>query len=101
MELSAEKSSALAVLDSCSSTQKEAHSAIGGAVRFLRLEAGLSQEELASEVGITPAEVSRIENGKRNPKWETTARLAVGLGVPPWWLVHIWETLDRKRLPRK
>jgi transcriptional regulator with XRE-family HTH domain len=98
MEVSAEKSSALAVLDSCSSTQ-EAFAEIGAAIRLLRLEAGLSQEELALKAKITSAEVSRLENGKRNPKWETMERLADALGVPTWWLVHVKETLKGLRRP--
>jgi transcriptional regulator with XRE-family HTH domain len=79
---------------------KPPHPEIGGTIRFLRLQAGLSQEALAQEAGITAAEVSRLENGQRNPKWETTDRLAHALGVPPWWMTHIKETLKEKRLRR-
>jgi transcriptional regulator with XRE-family HTH domain len=54
---------------------------IGKTVRYLRHRAKLTQEELAHLSGIHPTEISRIETGKRNPKWGTMNRLAKGLGV--------------------
>ncbi len=78
---------------------KPPHPVIGATIRFGRLEAGLTQEELALAVGITNSEISRLEQGKRNPKWETMKRLADGLGIPCWRMVQIAEMLDRERFP--
>jgi transcriptional regulator with XRE-family HTH domain len=57
----------------------------------------MTQEQLALEVGINKSEISRLEKGKRNPKWETMKRLAAGLGVPCWHMVAVAEGLDLER----
>lgn len=57
----------------------------------------MTQEELALEIGISASEISRLEKGRRNPKWETMKRLAKGLGVPCWRMVRIAEMLDQER----
>jgi transcriptional regulator with XRE-family HTH domain len=69
---------------------------IGATIRLLRLEAGLSQEQLALRVKINASEISNLERGLRNPKWETMKRLAKGLGVPCWQMVRIAEMLDHE-----
>lgn len=97
---SARTGSASAVLP-LSSPSTPPHPEIGGTIRFLRLQAGLSQEALAEKAEINVSEVSLLENGKRNPKWETMERLADALGVSTWWMAHIKETLREKRPPRK
>lgn len=58
------------------------HPAIGRTIRSLRLETGMTQEELALEMSIDAGEISRLETGKRNPTWESMKRLAKGLGIP-------------------
>lgn len=57
------------------------HPVIGKTIRYLRHRADLTQEELAHRCGIHPTEISRLETGWRNPKWETMKRLAKGLDV--------------------
>ncbi len=79
------------------STANPPHPTIGETIRFLRRRAELSQEELAEASGIHTTEISRLENGKRNPKWETMKRLAIGLEVPCWHLVALAEKLDLER----
>jgi transcriptional regulator with XRE-family HTH domain len=76
------------------STQEPRYPIIGRTIRSLREEAGLTQEALALEVKISKSEVSRLEKGKRNPKWETMKRLAKGLGVPCWHMVAKAEQLE-------
>ena len=76
------------------SPQEPRHPIIGRTIRSLRLDAGLTQEELALEVGISKSEISRLERGKRNPKWETMKPLAKGLGVPCWHMVAVAEKLE-------
>jgi transcriptional regulator with XRE-family HTH domain len=46
-----------------------------------RNKEGLTQKELSERTGITQADISRIENGTRNPSLEMVKRLAKGLGM--------------------
>ena len=46
-----------------------------------RKQQNLTQEELSRKTGITQADISRIENGTRNPSLEMVIRLARGLGM--------------------
>lgn len=55
------------------------HAALGEAVRRLRLEAGLSQEQLAERAGTDLTQVGGIERGVRNPSYTTLLRLADAL----------------------
>lgn len=47
----------------------------------LRRAQELTQKELAERSGVDQAEISRIENGKANPTYETLAALAAPLGA--------------------
>jgi DNA-binding XRE family transcriptional regulator len=47
----------------------------------LRLKAGLSQEDLAKNVGLRQPNISAIEAGKRMPEYETARKLANSLRV--------------------
>lgn len=58
-------------------------SSLGRTVRRLRKEAGLTQHELASRIGITKSFLSRIENDRRNPSLDTLRRVASALSVWP------------------
>jgi len=57
------------------------HAALGEAVRQLRLEAGMSQEQLAENAGTDLTQVGGVERGVRNPSYTTLLRLAAALGV--------------------
>ena len=46
-----------------------------------RLSQNITQKELAARTGITQADISRIENGTRNPSLSMMKRLAQGLGM--------------------
>lgn len=46
-----------------------------------RNEEGITQKELSERTGITQADISRIENGTRNPSLAMMKRLAKGLGM--------------------
>jgi transcriptional regulator with XRE-family HTH domain len=65
--------------------------AFGARVRYLRLKAGLSQEELADQVGLDRTYVGGIERGERNPALKNIVKLAEALGVPPVSLFEEWE----------
>ncbi len=55
------------------------HAALGEAVRRLRLEAGMSQEQLAEGAGTDLTQIGGIERGVRNPSYNTLVRLAKAL----------------------
>ena len=46
-----------------------------------RKKQNLTQRELSQRTGITQADISRIENGTRNPSLDMLRRLAKGLGM--------------------
>ncbi|HEV2790228.1 MAG TPA: helix-turn-helix transcriptional regulator [Solirubrobacterales bacterium] len=55
------------------------HAALGEAVRRLRADAGLSQEQLAERASTDLTQVGGIERGVRNPSYTTLVRLAEAL----------------------
>ena len=55
------------------------HAALGEAVKRLRHEADMSQEELADAAGTDLTQVGGIERGVRNPSYTTLLRLAAAL----------------------
>ncbi|HEY0188033.1 MAG TPA: helix-turn-helix transcriptional regulator [Cellulomonas sp.] len=56
---------------------------VGGAVRRVRQDRRLSQEELAEELGMHRTWVGGVERGERNLTLRSVERLAAGLGVDP------------------
>lgn len=55
---------------------------LGKAIKAIRTQHGLTQEDLAAKAGLHPTYISDIERGARNPSWDAIARLAEGIGVP-------------------
>jgi len=55
--------------------------ALGNAIREIRLELGVSQEELAHKSQIDRAYMSSIERGSQNPGIISIARIAGALGL--------------------
>lgn len=51
------------------------------AIKELRVEAGLTQLELANKVGVTPSSVYNWERGKTEPTATNLRDLALALGV--------------------
>ena len=64
-------------------TLEDKYQVDGRAVRNARLRKHLTQKELAEEAGISYPTISRIENGKRQPRWSTIEKLAKALNVSP------------------
>jgi XRE family transcriptional regulator, regulator of sulfur utilization len=54
----------------------EPQPALGRAIRRLRKERDLSQEELGHLAEIHPTWISHIESGRTNPAWGTVRRIA-------------------------
>lgn len=46
-----------------------------------RIDQNITQKELSDRTGITQADISRIENGTRNPSLAMVKKLAAGLGM--------------------
>ena len=63
----------------------------GAAVRRLRTEAGLSQDEYALACGVHRTYVGRVERGEANVTLESAMRLARPLGIAASALVHAAE----------
>ena len=68
-------------------------------IRQTRLQAGLSQEALASATGISPDSIRSFENGSLDPEIQDQVKLARALGVSFYYLrqngcmdtsEHIW-----------
>lgn len=55
------------------------HAALGESIRRIRLEAGMSQEQLAEQASTDLTQVGGIERGVRNPSYTTLLRLAEAL----------------------
>ena len=62
--------------------RSQAHIALGRAVRTVRQDLGLSQEELADRSGMHRTYVGGIERGERNISYANMLRLAGALGLP-------------------
>ena len=46
-----------------------------------RVQQNMTQKDLSAKTGITQADISRIENGTRNPSLNMVKKLAKGLGM--------------------
>lgn len=46
-----------------------------------RISCGLTQKELAQRTGMNQADISKLENGTRNPSLKLLKRLADGMGM--------------------
>ena len=55
---------------------------IGCRVREARAEYGLTQEELAGDVGVDPKHISRIENGRKHGSDQLIRRISEVTGKP-------------------
>jgi transcriptional regulator with XRE-family HTH domain len=55
------------------------HAALGEAIRHLRTEAGLTQEQLAERAATDLTQIGGIERGTRNPSYTTLIRIAGAL----------------------
>jgi len=60
---------------------------IGLRVSKLREQQGLTTTALAERVGISQAQISRLENGKQGFRSSTLVKIAQALGVKP---AHFW-----------
>jgi transcriptional regulator with XRE-family HTH domain len=67
---------------------------LGRAIKQLRTERGLSQEEIGLRAEIHPTWISHIESGRNNPAWGSVRRIAAALGVRLSELAALAEELE-------
>jgi transcriptional regulator with XRE-family HTH domain len=67
---------------------------LGRAIRQVRTERGLSQEELGLRAEIHPTWISHLESGRNNPAWGSVKRVATALGVKLSELAAVAEELE-------
>ena len=72
------------------------HAALGEALRTLRSEVGMSQEQLAEGAGTDLTQVGGIERGVRNPSYTTLLRLAGALDTSVGKLTTLADELRAK-----
>jgi transcriptional regulator with XRE-family HTH domain len=60
---------------------EKAKSVFAGRLKELREKAGITQQELAEKAGVHKLTVAKLEQGIREPTWETALALADSLGV--------------------
>jgi transcriptional regulator with XRE-family HTH domain len=68
----------------------------GRALKRERIDAELSQEELALLIDMEPSEISVLEAGDRSPQLRTMRRLTDGLGIPLSQLIERAEELEAR-----
>ncbi len=65
-------------------------------LKFLRIERGLTQRELADRTQINHSQLCLIESGRLNPRPQELARLADALGcLPERLLEHVIDPMRR------
>ena len=64
---------------SANTSDENGQRALGQALRGLRQQAGITQEELGARVNIDPTYVSRVEGGRINLRWATLQRFLQAL----------------------
>lgn len=71
--------------------RSQAHAAFGRAIRRLRADRAISQEELGHLSGLHRTYVGGIERGERNPSFANIVKIADALGVAPSELLALGE----------
>ena len=77
-------------------TSEQDQRILGEALRALRREAGLTQEQLADRLGVDPTFVGRLERGQRGAHWRTIRRILTALDIPVSTFAAAIETAERQ-----
>ena len=56
---------------------------IGATVRAIRTDLGMTTTALAKKVGVSQAQISRLENGEQGFRSDVIGKMAKALKVPP------------------
>ena len=71
---------------------------IGKKIKSMRKAKHISQSELAKKAGIAQSTLSYIENGKKNPQFDTLSSICKGLGTSVLELLTYEEQKAAKKL---
>ncbi len=74
------------------------YTTLGNLIRSARHQRGLTLEDLARQVGVTPGALSHIESGRRLPSPSNAVAIAGALGVPR---EEILRALDEEHSDRR
>ncbi|MBI3806422.1 MAG: helix-turn-helix transcriptional regulator [Nitrospirae bacterium] len=75
--------------------------AVGQRIKIVRQRSGLTQDQLAEQVGLSPKYISGIERGVENPTMDILIRLAKMLGVEPYDFFLFGESEENEKALRK
>ena len=75
--------------------------AVGKRIKIVRQRNGLTQDQLAEQVGLSPKYISGIERGVENPTMDTLLRVANVLRVEPYDLFLLGESEESEKALRK
>jgi len=73
---------------------------IGARVKAVRQDRKMTTTDLARRVGISQAQISRLENGLQGFRSGTLIKIAKALGKPPFYFMmndEQWEAYERGR----
>jgi transcriptional regulator with XRE-family HTH domain len=70
----------------------------GQILRKLRIEKGISQEDLGFKSGYHRTYISLLERGQKNPSLQTIFRLSKALEISPSEIIRRIENINRKSL---
>lgn len=75
--------------------------AVGKRIKVVRQQSGLTQDQLAEQVELSPKYISGIERGVENPTMDILIRLAKALEVEPYDLFLFGESEENEKALRK
>jgi transcriptional regulator with XRE-family HTH domain len=70
--------------------------ALGEAIRQMRKQAGLSQEQLAERAATDLTQIGGLERGTRNPSYSTLVRVAIALKTQAGEIVTLADQLAER-----
>lgn len=73
----------------------------GERIRAARIKQGLTLEQVANRLGITPAGIAQWEQNRRNPKLSTLQKIAKALDIDVMELIDESEKDNYIRLPKQ
>lgn len=65
---------------------------LGKTIRKMRIDRGISQQDLARDADVTPSFLSLLENDHRRPSLIVLRRIAAALNVPE--EVVVWDSVE-------
>jgi len=75
--------------------------AVGKRIKIVRQRNGLTQDQLAEQLGLSTKYISGIERGVENPTMDILLRVAKMLGVEPYDLFLFGESEESEKALRK